>query len=76
MRVLTNPTAKQSDYGAGQLVNFHIGFLNSIPLMELIIGAVVIVGAYVLRFVGRKKAFAPVAPPDEDLTGIAPATST
>jgi hypothetical protein len=44
--------------------------------MELVIGAVVIVGALYYAFVGRTKEFATVTPPDEDLSGIAPATST
>ena len=65
LRVLTNPTAKQSDYGFGQLVNFHIGFLNSIPLMELIIGAIVIVGVIYYAAVGKDKEFAMVVPPEE-----------
>ena len=65
LRVLTNPTAKQSDYGYGQLVNFHIGFLNSIPLMELIIGVILIVGVIYYATVGKDKEFAMVVPPEE-----------
>ncbi|MEA2520366.1 MAG: hypothetical protein QOI81_12 [Actinomycetota bacterium] len=65
LRVLTNPTAKQSDYGFGQLVNFHIGFLNSIPLMELIIGVIVVVGLIYYAAVGKDKEFAAVVPPEE-----------
>jgi urea carboxylase system permease len=76
LRVLTNPTAKQSDYGFGQLVNFHVGFLNSIPLMELVIGAVIVVGIVYYTLVGRTKEFARVVPPDEDLSGIAPVASS
>jgi hypothetical protein len=75
LRVLTNPKASQSDYGFGQLVDFHIAFLNSIPLMELIIGVVVIAGAIYYITVGKDKEFAAVTPPEEDLTGIAPATT-
>ncbi len=67
LRVLTNPKASQSDYGFGQTVNFHIGFLNDIPLMELIIGVVVIVGAIYYYTVGKNKEFAPVVPPEEIL---------
>jgi urea carboxylase system permease len=76
LRILTNPTAKQSDYGFGQLVNFHVGFLNSIPLMELVIGAVIVVGVVYYALVGRTKEFARVVPPDEDLSGIAPVASS
>jgi amino acid transporter len=66
LRTLTNPKATQTDYyGNGPLVNFHIGFLNSIPLMELIIGLVVIVGIIYYVAVGRSKEFAMVVPPEE-----------
>ncbi|MGZ5307264.1 MAG: APC family permease [Actinomycetota bacterium] len=76
LRILTNPTAKQSDYGFGQLVNFHVSFLNSIPLMELVIGAVIAVGVVYYALVGRTKEFSTAVPPAEDLAGIAPAAAT
>jgi hypothetical protein len=66
LRTLTNPKATQTDYlGTGPLVDFRIGFLNSIPLMELIIGAVVIAGLIYWFAAGRKKEFAVVIPPEE-----------
>jgi amino acid transporter len=70
LRILTNPKATQTDYfGTGPLVNFHVDFLNKIPLMELIIGAVLIVGVIYYATVGRTKEFAVVVPPEE-LAGI------
>jgi amino acid transporter len=66
LRVLTNPKATQTDYyGTGPLVDFPIDFLNKIPLMELIIGAVLIVGAIYYFTVGRSKEFAAITMPEE-----------
>ena len=71
LRIYSNPKAVETDYyGTGQLVNFHIGFLNHIPLIELWIGVVVIVGAIYYFTAQRSKPWEPVSPPDEDLTGI------
>src|SRR5438132_1873327 len=45
LRQLTNPKAAQTDYfGTGRLVHF-VGFLNHIPLIELVMAVVVILGA-------------------------------
>src|SRR5262249_38270033 len=61
LRVISNPKATQT----GGLVNFHVAFLNKIPVIELLIGVVVIVGAiYYLGF-QRRKPFTPVIPPEE-----------
>ena len=78
LRIFSNPKAVQSDYytKGAQLVNFHIGFLNKIPLIELFMGVVLIVGAIYYFAAQRNKPFEPVRPPEEeDLTGIAPATT-
>jgi amino acid transporter len=72
LRIFSNPRAVETDYGLGQLVNFHVGFLNHIPLIELWIGAVAIVGAIYYFGVQRNKPWEAVTPPDEDLSGIAP----
>ncbi|MEO8476468.1 MAG: amino acid permease [Actinomycetota bacterium] len=66
LRILTNPKATQTDYyGTGPLVNFPVDFLNKIPLMELIIGAVLIVGAIYYFTVGKTKEFAAITMPEE-----------
>jgi amino acid transporter len=65
LRWLTNPKATQTDYfGTGPLVNFHIGFLNHIPVIELLIGTVAIIGAIYYLAVQRKKPFTVVVPDD------------
>jgi len=77
LRIFSNPKAIQTDYyKAGQtLVNFHIAFLNKIPLIELVFAIVIIVGAIYYFAVQKKKPWSPVVPPDEDLSGIAPASA-
>jgi len=53
-------------------VNFHVGFLNKIPLIELFMGVVLIVGAIYYFAAQKKKPWTPSVPPEEDLVGIAP----
>ena len=76
LRIFSNPKGVQSDYyvQGHQLMNFHVTLLNKIPAIELFMGVVLIVGA--IYYVGfqRRKPWEPVVPPDEDLSGIAPAT--
>jgi amino acid transporter len=77
LRVFSNPSPNQTDYGLGQQVNFHIGLLNNISLIEQVIAIVFIIGALYYFLVQRKKPWVEVAPPqDEDLSGIAPASAT
>ena len=71
LRIFSNPKASQTDYGAGQLVNFHIDFLNKIPLIELWIGVVFIVGAIYYFAAQRNKPWQPSIPPDEDVSMVA-----
>jgi hypothetical protein len=73
LRVFANPKATQTDwYTAGdQLVDFKVGFLNKIPLIELVFAIALIIGAIYYFAVQRKKPYEEVrAPDDEDLTGV------
>ncbi len=66
LRTLTNPKPTQTDYfGTGPLVDFKIGFLNDIPVIETLIVVVIAVGAIYYFTTGRKKQFATVVPPEE-----------
>ena len=78
LRIFSNPKSYQSDYYVeGQpLMNFHINFLNKIPAIELWLGVVLIVGAIYYFAAQKKKPWEPVVPPDEDLSGIAPAATS
>jgi urea carboxylase system permease len=60
-RVQSNPTPKQE----GLVLNFHIGFLNGVPILWTVLVVIVIIGALYYLITGRTKQFAPVtAPPD------------
>jgi hypothetical protein len=61
LRVFSNPKATQT----GGFVNFHIGFLNDIPVIELVMAVVVIIGAIYYLSVQRNKEYNVVVPPDQ-----------
>ncbi|HEY3033554.1 MAG TPA: amino acid permease, partial [Streptosporangiaceae bacterium] len=58
----TNPKPNQS----GGLLNFHIGFLNDIPILWTVFVFIVLIGAIYYLAVGRRKEFAPVIAPAGD----------
>ena len=64
-RWLSNPKPVQTDYyGTGQLVHFP-GFLNNVPVIEMLVAVVVLIGA-IYYFAGqRRKPFSPVVVPDD-----------
>jgi amino acid transporter len=73
LRIYSNPSPNQTDYyGTGPLVNFHVGFLNDIAIIEQVMLIVLIVGAIYYFAVQRKKPWQPSTPPDEDLSGVTP----
>jgi hypothetical protein len=57
-RPQSNPTPKQSG-----LLDFHIGFLNGIPILWTVLIFILIVGALYYLITGRSKEFAPVIAP-------------
>ena len=78
MRIISNPKPVQTDYyvEGEQLVDFKIDFLNKIPVIWTVFSLIAIVGAIYYFAVQKKKPFEAVHPPEEeDLTGIAPATT-
>ena len=70
LRIFSNPKAVQTDYGFGQQVNFHVSFLNHIPLIELVIGVELIVGAIYYLLVQRNKPYTPIGPPEEEVRAV------
>jgi amino acid transporter len=58
----TNPTPDQS----GGLLNFHIGFLNKIPILWTVFVFIVLLGVIYYFAAGRKKEFAPIIAPAGD----------
>ncbi len=58
----TNPKPNQS----GGLLDFHIGFLNGIPILWTVFIAIVLIGALYYVITGRNKQFAPIVAPEGD----------
>ena len=72
LRWFTNPRPVQTDYfGTGPLVHF-VGFLNKLPVIEMLMVFIAAIGAIYYFAVQRNKPFTPVVPPEEELT---PATT-
>jgi hypothetical protein len=69
LRILTNPSAVQTDYlvEGEQFVDFGIDFLNQIPVIELIMVVVILIGAIYYFAVQAKKPYVPVVPPGEEV---------
>jgi len=61
-RVASNPKPNQTN----GLLNFHIDFLNKIPILWTVVTFIVLVGIIYYLIAGRRKAFAPVTTPPED----------
>jgi len=67
-RIASNPEPKEEVVGKSQLLNFHVGFLNDIPILWTVLIFIVVVGALYYLITGRRKEFAPVTvPADEPL---------
>jgi amino acid transporter len=58
----TNPTPAQS----GGLLDFHIGFLNKIPILWTVFVFIVLIGTIYYFAAGRNKEFAPIIAPGGD----------
>jgi urea carboxylase system permease len=64
-RIQSNPNPNQEVVAKVQLLNFHIGFLNKIPILWTVFVFILVVGVLYYLITGRNKEFAPVtAPPD------------
>jgi amino acid transporter len=72
-RAASNPKPNQT----GGLLDFHIDFLNKIPILWTVFVFIVVLGAIYYLWVGRRKEFAPVITPaadDPPLVSAAPPT--
>jgi len=63
-RALSNPKPNQT--APPTQLNFHIGFLNDIPILWTVAIFIALVGALYYLITGRRKEFAPVRTPPED----------
>jgi urea carboxylase system permease len=62
-RGASNPEPNQTVVAGVQSLNFHIGFLNRIPILWTVLIFIVVVGALYYLITGRRKEFAPVTAP-------------
>jgi amino acid transporter len=60
-RAASNPTPKQSG-----VLDFHIGFLNGIPILWTVLIVIVVIGGLYYLIAGRQKDVAPVIAPSPD----------
>jgi urea carboxylase system permease len=63
-RAASNPKPNQTVPPAQ--LDFHIGFLNKIPILWTVVIFIALVGAIYYLITGRRKTFAPVTTPPED----------
>ncbi len=61
-RIASNPEPKQTV--APAQLNFHLGFLNDIPILWTVFVVIVLIGAIYYLVTGRTKEFAPVTAPE------------
>jgi hypothetical protein len=62
-RVCCNPRPTETMSGDVQLLNFHNGFLNSVPVLWTVFGSILLVGVVYYFGVQAKKPFTPVVAP-------------
>ena len=63
-RAASNPKPNQTV--APTKLDFHLGFLNNIPILWTVVIVIALIGAIYYLVVGRTKAFAPVTAPSGD----------
>jgi amino acid transporter len=76
-RPASNPKPSQTVIGGVQQLDFHIDFLNNIPILWTVLVVIAAIGAIYYLAVGRNKEFAPVISPSADdppLVSAAPPT--
>jgi urea carboxylase system permease len=65
-RAASNPTPNQTVVAGTQLLDFHISFLNKIPILWTVFAVLAFIGLIYYLVTGRTKQFAPVVAPAED----------
>ena len=65
-RAASNPEPNQTVIAGAQSLDFHIGFLNKIPILWTVVIVIVLIGAIYYLVAGRNKDIAPVISPSPD----------
>jgi amino acid transporter len=63
-RAASNPEPNQTVIAGVQQLNFHIGFVNKIPILWTVLVVIVVIGALYYGITGRSKDFVPVVAPE------------
>ena len=64
-RACCNPTPLETVTGGEQLLNFHVGFLDGVPVLWTVFGAILLIGVVYYTVVQAQKPFTPVVPPED-----------
>ncbi len=72
-RAASNPEPNQTVIAGVQSLDFHIGFLNKIPILWTVLAVILVIGALYYAITGRNKEFVPVISPSEDDAPLAAA---
>ncbi len=65
-RAASNPSPNETVIGKVQLLDFHIGFLNKIPILWTVFVVIVVIGIIYYAVAGSRKDLAPAAAPAGD----------
>jgi amino acid transporter len=72
-RAASNPEPDQTVIAGVQSLDFHIGFLNKIPILWTVLAVILVIGTLYYLITVRNKEFAPVVTPSEDDAPLAAA---
>jgi urea carboxylase system permease len=64
-RPCCNPTPLETVVEKTQLLNFHVGFLDGIPVLWTVFSAILLIGVVYYSVVQARKPFTPVVPPED-----------
>ena len=64
-RPCCNPTPSQTVVGDAQLLNFHVGFLDRVPVLWTVFGGILLIGVVYYSVVQARKPFTRVIPPED-----------
>jgi amino acid transporter len=65
-RAASNPEPKQTVVGGTQLLDFHVGFLNDIPVLWSVVIFIALIGTIYYVITGRRKEFPAVTVPADE----------
>jgi urea carboxylase system permease len=69
-RAASNPEPNQTVVGGTQLLNFHLGFLNKIPILWTVFVVIALIGVIYYAIAGARKDVAPIQVPAGDDTPL------